>query len=72
MSDLIQSAVPQPQSLPTKVSAALKHHPPASTTWTETAELPVYVASLVNLQGQLLAVGGCDRYGDSSGVYTAI
>ena len=64
--DLIQSAVPQSQSLASRVSSSLTLHPPPPTVWSETAKLPVRRSSLVTLQGRLLAVGGCDRDGNDS------
>ena len=60
VSDLLQSAVSQNQSLGSRLITALHIHPsPESrTVWQEVAELPVYHSTLVTLQGQLLAVGG--------------
>ena len=60
VSDLLQSAVSQNQSLASRLTTALHIHPsPESrTVWQEVAGLPVYHSTLVTLQGQLLAVGG--------------
>ena len=60
VSDLLQSAVSQNQSLASRLTTALHIHPsPESrTVWQEVAGLPVYRSTLVTLQSQLLAVGG--------------
>ena len=72
VSDLLQSAVSQNQSLGSRLATALRVRPsPEScTVWQEVAELPVYRSTLVTLQGQLLAVGGCDSdLNSTSAVY---
>ena len=62
VSDLLQSAVSQNQSLGSRLATTLHVHPPpdSHTVWQEVVKVPVYHSTLVILQGQLLAVGGGD------------
>ena len=62
VSELLQSTATQYPSSAT----GLQPSTDGQKVWQELAELPVYESALVTLQGQLLAVGGCDSHEKNS------